>query len=44
MFQHTVTYKDFNDVEHVEKLNFHIMSPEIADLEFNPIFEGSMAE
>lgn len=44
MFQYTVAYKDYNGVEHVEKLNFHIMSPEIADLEFNPIFEGSMAE
>jgi uncharacterized protein with von Willebrand factor type A (vWA) domain len=44
MFQYTVTYKDFNDVEHVEKLHFHIMVPEIADLEFNPVFDGSMGD
>lgn len=46
MFKKTVTYKDFNDVEHVEDVYFHMMAPEFADLEFNPIFEheGGMSD
>lgn len=41
MFSKDVKYVDFNNVEHVEKLHFHMMVPEFADLEFNPTFEGS---
>lgn len=44
MFKHTVTYNDFNGVQHVEDLYFHIMVPEFADLQFNPNFDGDMAE
>jgi len=44
MFDKVVKYKDFNGVEHTEKLYFHIMTPELADLEFNLEFEGSMAQ
>ncbi len=44
MFTTTVTYKDFNDKSHTEKLYFHMMAPEFADLEFNPTFEGGLGD
>lgn len=40
MFTKEISYKDFNDVEHTEKVHFHMMAPEMADLEFNPVFES----
>ncbi len=42
MFTTEVTYNDFNDQSHTEKLYFHMMAPEFADLEFNPTFEGGL--
>lgn len=39
MFVKEITYKDFNDKPHTEKLHFHMMAPEMADLEFNTVFE-----
>lgn len=41
MFKKTVVYKDFNEKEHTEDLYFHLMSPEIADLQFNVTFESA---
>ena len=43
MFKRTVTYHDFNNKPHVEDLYFHMMTPEWADLEFNPTFDGSLS-
>lgn len=42
MFKTTVTYKDFNDKQHTEDLYFHIMTPELADLNFNAEFDDDM--
>jgi hypothetical protein len=44
VFNHPVTYHDFNGQPHNEELFFNMMTPEMADLEFNPMFEGSLAE
>lgn len=44
MFKHTVTYVDFNNNPHVEDLYFHMLVPEFADLEFNPMFETSLSD
>lgn len=44
MFQKTVTFKDFNDVEHTEKLYFHLSVPDAMDLQFNPEVEGDMGK
>lgn len=44
MFTTTVTYKDFNDVEHTEKIHFHMMAPEFADMEFRAEFDGSLGD
>lgn len=43
MFRHPVTYIDFNGKPHNEDLYFNMMAPEMADLEFNPTFDGSLA-
>ena len=42
MFEHIVTYKDFNGTEHTEKLHFHLSSPEMLDLQFNPEVDGDL--
>lgn len=44
MFKHSVTYVDFNGAPHNEDLYFNLMTPEIADLEFNPMFGGSLGD
>lgn len=44
MFTTSVTYVDFNDKPHNEKLYFHMMVPEYADLQFNPTFDGSLSD
>lgn len=41
MFSKDVKYTDFNGKEQTEKLHFHMMVPEFADLEFNPTFQGA---
>lgn len=43
MFKHTVTYKDFNGKQHTEDLYFHLSSPEVLDLNYNPMLDGDMA-
>lgn len=43
MFKHHVTYRDFNNKPHNEDLYFHMMAPELADLEFNTTFDGSLS-
>lgn len=42
MFKHTVTYKDFNGGEHVEDLYFHLSTPDMLDLQFNPQVDGDL--
>lgn len=46
MFHHIATYTDFNGKKKTEDLYFNIMAPELADLEFNPMFEdeGGLAD
>ncbi len=44
MFTHRVTYKDFNDKSHTEDLHFHLSSPEMLDLQFNPEVDGDLDE
>lgn len=40
MFRTQVTYKDFNDKQHTEELYFHLLAPELVDLEFSTDFQG----
>lgn len=44
MFTIQVAYDDFNGKKHTEQLYFHMMVPEWADLEFNPMFDGSLSD
>lgn len=43
MFKTQVTYNDFNDKTRTEELYFHIMAPELADLQFNPDLGGDLS-
>lgn len=40
MFKHTVKYSDFNGKTVVEDLYFHLSTPEMLDLQFNPMVDG----
>lgn len=42
MFHFKATYKDFNGDEHTEDLYFHLTSPEMLDLQFNPQVDGDL--
>jgi hypothetical protein len=44
VFKITVAYKDFNDNQRNEDLYFHMMAPELAELEFNTAFDGSLSD
>lgn len=44
MFKYTAKYEDFNGKACVEDLYFHMMAPEMADLEYNPMVDGSMSD
>lgn len=44
MFKHTVTYKDFNNDQHIEDLYFHMSTPDMLDLQFNPEVDGDLDE
>lgn len=44
MFKRQVTFIDFNNQPHTEELYFNMMTPEMADLEFNTAFDGSLAD
>lgn len=39
MFKHTARYTNFDGEKKNEDIYFHISTPEMADLEFNPTFE-----
>lgn len=42
MFQHDVVYKDHNGKQHTETLYFHLTSPEMLDLQFNPMVDDDL--
>lgn len=42
MFQHTVEYFDFNGAKRTEALHFHISTPEMMDLQYNPMVDGDL--
>lgn len=44
VFKYTAHYTDFNGKDCVKDLYFHMMAPEMVDLEFNPMVNGSMSD
>jgi len=42
VFSKTITYKDWNGTARNETLYFYISTPEMLDLQFNPMVEGDM--
>lgn len=44
MFSREIVYNDFNGNEHTEKFYFHLSTPDMMDIQFNPEVDGDMGE